>query len=675
VDAHPRDVNAIAREQHARLPGLVSQIEALLQTADPIEVLSHLTVLYQTHGVSTNDRNEKARWQARIEWLAWLVFSHHLSAPARPVVIDATFLDALEQRLDEYFTAAALSLIARDPALTEHENELRSTIQNEALFVRVLGYRKQIEQAAVELYSPHDAWSEENIGLRIQDAFEIATTVSKCASANISNARERARAMEERLENDMSALADYANGLPIVIREAIANGTLDTGRGAAKSFSILWLFFSAPTIISFTVGELLESCGARIPVERIRSFFDLLTIGADDVNREPSAMELPPFAVTPFVAIGERYYIFVPPRLYEAIFYAFHTKLFVDNRYRGQYDKSRGEWLEASAIAAIRGLFGTADSAWGLVYGPKKERLELDGIAVYDNKVILLECKSKSPTLAALAGDVPAILNDLQKAILDPFDQAKRARDYILEDPSVEFEEKRTGQRIIIQHKDVSEIYLVALVGSGAWASIAANLPSLTPFGLFADGQFPWALSLSDLRTVLESMELPSQLFDYLHRRYALQKDGRFFLHDEWDFLGAYFAGVLDPASPSFSGADGVTKIALDGFDDDLQDYYFALSAGAGPVPPRPRRDVPKVLLALLREVDRSSTRRRSDAIRTILGWPDAGLKAIEANLAKTRTKALWDGKHTRQQSRPKTDHWESRLPTRRKTGRLSEWH
>src|SRR5262245_54681609 len=109
-DHNPVDINAISREHRERLPVIVSQIESLIRTTDQIELLSHLTMLYQTHSVAGNDRNENARWQAKIEWLAWLSLSRHMSAPDMPVVIDATFLGALEPLIDEYFTAVALSL-------------------------------------------------------------------------------------------------------------------------------------------------------------------------------------------------------------------------------------------------------------------------------------------------------------------------------------------------------------------------------------------------------------------------------------------------------------------------------------------------------------------------------------------------------------------------------------
>src|SRR5262249_27362185 len=157
-------------------------------------------------------------------------------------------------------------------------------------------------------------------------------------------------------------------------------------------------------------------------------------------------------------------------------YFGFHSRLFADKNYRVTYDDARAEWLESSAVNALRALMARAESGRGLHYGPRKERLELDGLVIYDNKAILIECKSKSPTLAAMAGDVPAILDDLGKAILQPFEQAKRARDFIRGATVVEFEEKSTGRTITVRSDEMAEIYLVALVGNGAWASIAANL-------------------------------------------------------------------------------------------------------------------------------------------------------------------------------------------------------
>jgi hypothetical protein len=80
-----KDPNAVAelirlaREARGRLPGLVQQIEELVRRVDPIELLSQLTLMFQTHPADEQpDRDEAARWQVRIEWLVWLVLSRGL---------------------------------------------------------------------------------------------------------------------------------------------------------------------------------------------------------------------------------------------------------------------------------------------------------------------------------------------------------------------------------------------------------------------------------------------------------------------------------------------------------------------------------------------------------------------------------------------------------------------
>jgi hypothetical protein len=431
-----------------------------------------------------------------------------------------------------------------------------------------------------------------------------------------------------------------------LLREALTSGAIEAEPAQfAKSLSAIWHLFQAPRMISVSETELRNRCEGQVAGTSVSAFLSLLSTPAEKITGEPNAIQLNPLAFKPLVELRGRYYLFVPPRIFEATFYGFHARLFADKDYRATYDDARAEWLESSALKAFRGLLPKAETGHGLFYGPKKERLELDGLVVYDNKAILVECKSKSPTLAALAGDVPAILDDLEKAILQPFEQAKRARDFIRVTQSAEFEEKATGRRITVRSDEISELYLVALVGSGAWASIAANLPSLAPLGLFRDAVYPWALSLADLRVVTESLELPSQLFDYLHRRDAIQKDGRFFLHDEWDYLGVYLAGHLYPANPSFAQASGAHSITLDGFDDDLQVYYFAKSTGQAVVPPRPRRAIPPRLLETLQDLDTSQETGRTDTITAILGWSDSGLSAIEEKLVSIWRKTVWDGR------------------------------
>jgi hypothetical protein len=560
-----------AKEARQKLPGLVQQIEAVVSKVDPIELLSQLTLLYQTHPSDQQPkRDELAEWQVRIEWLAWLVFSRHMSAPERPAVIDGRILGPIDELLGEYVFAVTMTLPEPVDGLSEEQNEVRFLIQLESIHVRGEAFQSQLESLATELYSPHAAWCLAHLGLTVQDAFAIGKAIADRLGDKVQSLREAEEAIVTNIQADPGSALTL--DLPPTIQDALTNGLLDSGsKEFAKSIGMVWFFSKSPQIVGCTLNELQDCVAGKVEPGRVAAFLDFASARADSIEGEPDLLTLSPVAKTPLVRHTDRFYLFVPGRLFEAIYYGFHSRIFADEAYRPTYDSVRAAWLERSAVDAFRTMLPNAESGWGLTYGPKQHRLNLDGLIRYDNKLILIECKWKSPTLLALSGDVIAALKDVDGAILQPLAQAKRARDWIRERESAEFIEKTSGRRIVVRRDDVKEVFLVTLVGSGAWALIAANLVRLVPLGLFADGEYPWALSLNDLRVVAECLELPSQLFDFLRRRYEAQRSPKFRFHDEWDLLGVYLAGALAVNHPRFAELD---LVSLDGFDSEIQGCY-----------------------------------------------------------------------------------------------------
>ena len=626
-----------AKEARASLPGIVQQIEDLVRKVDPIELLSQLTLLFQTHPSNKQpNRDEAVRWQVRIEWLAWLVFARGLSVPPHPEVIDEEILGPLEQLLDDYFIAVTITLPEPVEGLSDDQNEIRWSIQLAAIYVRGEECQSQTERLAMALYTPHDKWCMENLGLTVRDAFTVAKAMLMRLSDKIQSLHEAKERIISRVKADPAIALTL--GLPPSIRDALAENLPESGlEEFAKSIGMIWFFSRTQDIVGFTPEEF----AAEIDPHRVAAFLDFASSTAESINGEPDPLALTPLAVTPLIQHGSRFYLFVPALLLESLTCAFHTRLYADEAYRPQYDEARARWLEQSAVETFRGMLPNAESGWSLAYGPKKHRFEIDGLIQYDNKLILIECKWKSPTLLARGGDVVTALKDIDKAILQPLAQAQRARDYIQQHASVEFVEKSTDRSIVIRSADVTEVFLVTIVGSGAWAWVAANLVRLVPLGLFSDGEYPWALSLNDLRVVADCLELPSQLFDYLRRRYEAQCEPRFRFHDEWDLLSVYLAGALDINDPRF---EGMELVALDGFDSELQDYYYSLSGQMITVE-KPRRQLPKNIRQLLDTVERAHAPEKTDAICVVLSWPNWGLEELGNSLEQARRKAVWDGR------------------------------
>ena len=92
----------LARDARDRLPSIVARIEGIVCAVDPIELLSQLSILNLTHPAGVMpDRDDKARWQVRIEWLAWLILARKFEGPASPQVIDSRVLTPLEEALED----------------------------------------------------------------------------------------------------------------------------------------------------------------------------------------------------------------------------------------------------------------------------------------------------------------------------------------------------------------------------------------------------------------------------------------------------------------------------------------------------------------------------------------------------------------------------------------------
>jgi hypothetical protein len=543
------------------LESIEADIEGLIRLVHPVELLCQLSMLHLMHTEDEHpDVEEASRWQVRIEFLTWIIlhgnFPTDFELGTEPF-IDATVLDPLEQLLDEYFDTYAHSLVPGDSAdpLQEAEERLKFRLKTATLYVRGEGLPYQIEDLSKNLYSPHDAWMLGNLGFTIDDAFLCAVGIGNLLSENISIRRDAAR------KQGTEAKAHYAelmrrkpDDLTSEERQAVAmlrskaNG-LDRIVARIECFK---MFEHLRESFSFSERDLEQVVGEKVPEERAQAFLKRMAQSIGDVVETPDPLGFNPLAKYPLILFEERYYLPVMPLLYEALLSTFHFDLWGDPAYKTIYDKARSDWLEQEAVRCLSGLLWGSDARWSLNYGPKRGRMELDGLVVYDNKLLLIECKWKTLTLDARMGDIEAARTDIMKSIAASYEQAARARDYIRSANSPVTFLAKDGSEAVIDPETITEIYLLSLWGKGHLSFLAANPSNLVPLGLLTKDDYPWALSVTDLAVVCELLESPSQLFDYLKKRDAVLRDERFIAYDEWDLLGTYLHGHLDPRNPLF---------------------------------------------------------------------------------------------------------------------------
>jgi hypothetical protein len=87
-----------------------------------------------------------------------------------------------------------------------------------------------------------------------------------------------------------------------------------------------------------------------------------------------------------------------------------------------------------------------------------------------------------------------------------------------------------------------------------------------------------------------------------------------------------------------------VKRITLDGFDSELQDYYYSLSSSMASRE-KPRRKIPARIHEILLRAERSARPGRTAAICSVLTWPDEELQELDNALDVLRGKTVLDGK------------------------------
>jgi hypothetical protein len=629
-----------AGEQRAR--DTKARILEIAEQVDPRGLLATLTTLHLMHPEGqAPDVDEMARWQVKLEYLTWLLGTVPIPSAVRSRIVDATVLEPLESALEEYVGAmtavVAFSATGDDPLI----QSIQQSVRIDALHVRGEGSPELIQYLARGLYGQHDGWFAANLGFTIEQAFIFARAMFSLNADKFHFARKEAKAVSAAFYQRFQAILAKSRSSWNADETAFVNETLSHGLSkAAELAGGAHLFGNIGQTRGFTAAELL----ARLaPTEHpaCEAFLGFMSTEFGSLPSPATLLALNPLVCTPLLRDKDAFFQFVPPLLWDAVLNGPHYRLMADTDYEPTYSTARGEWLEQQVIGALSRVWPRAQVGWSLEYGPKKARKQLDGLVLFDRKLLLIECKSKTLTLSARQGNAEALRTDIQKAIGDSFVQAKRARDFVQQSVTPVRFDARDGSCIEVDRAQVDEVFLVSAFGRGALSILAANIADVgAATGLFAQGDYPWALSLVDVLGVCRTMEYEAQLVDYLRRRISVVKSGRFNVHDEWDLLELYFIGGLDVSDPEFAKFD---RVGFTSSSDEILERLVLTPTMA--VPKELRRKIPDRVRSVLSALQLSEWEYRTEAAAFILGWSDRQLHDFEQIWTKLERQTSADGR------------------------------
>ena len=631
-------LDQIAAEAKERARTILKQLRDVVSTSDSVALLATLSSLRLTHAQGKEpDVDAFARWQTKLEFLTWFLASTP-SATTGSGTIDATSIARVEELLEQYFNNESLAVAGWDG---EADREVRSLLRGlllETMHVRGEGTPEMVRFLARGIYSAHDEWFRENLGFTCEEAITIAKEIVSLHADRLAEAYRRGHVAAAAIEVQWRTATELAVDVRLPEETALVDAVEMRGLdwvtncvGGTETFSRM------REVHGFTVEELSAAVPSAIR-ERVAAFVQFFSQEFGTLSGTPSLIDFNPLVRSPLLFESGRYFLFVPPLLWEAILNAPHYALLADAQYRPIYDDTRAAWLEQQATEAFRHLWPDAQIGWSLTYGPKGQRSELDGLVFWGRKAVIIECKWKSLTLMACRGDSDALRRDVTESILKAFKQGERARDYICATPAPEFT-LPDGSVLKFDSRTVNEIVILSVLGRGALSIIATNPLEARALGLFKDNELPWALSLFDLLAVCRTMEFGGQFFDYARRRAVVIADKRFHFHDEWDLLEFYFAGALDPKDPEFEDKH---RVMFTGSGRELERLVLDPSAT---VPESLRRRIHPKVRRFMTKLDRLPDAEAADAVAFLLGLSDRQLQQMGDYWIQVEEKTKADGK------------------------------
>lgn len=303
-----------------------------------------------------------------------------------------TQTDTLLQQLHSSMPGSLAQWATGDDGPLEREGYLRGVAMREPIFYGgESAYVFQYRDLSVPKYVRANHWLLTNKGFEIADAHAVIQAIARLQD-------EKAA----RLWNASRAAAD-------------------------------WL--GVDLLTCYTFGEAEIAKRSAVPVARVQAVLAAFTLSHDNAAFTSLAAPNAIYA-QPLLAVGnESVMQFLPYASAEALYESPFYWMIDDKRYRATAATHRGEFTEEFTVQRLRKVFGDTRVHHSVRLVRKKGELagEIDALAVYGNRLIVVQVKSKRLTQEARKGNDQKLQDDFAKAIQEAYDQGQSCAELILD--------------------------------------------------------------------------------------------------------------------------------------------------------------------------------------------------------------------------------------------------
>jgi hypothetical protein len=609
-----------------------NDLAEFLVKLDPVKLITQLTLTYLFYpgGEFKPEHDDIHKWSRWIEFLSGFLLTRQYPENGKKL-IDGRTLSKLEKLLEQYFKAINHYLISEISGNRKpNGQQLIFHLKIYSLNVRGDTFPHKLLELSHSLYSTHPTLFQNKYGFSIDDAIHLYKSIINELENRINKIRTIYR-QRAKIETD---------------EQIIKNPELKENRHNIElSNFVKLLFLNSDSHLSFTLHEL--TAFSNLSPDICSAFLSRLSQTFGYRNRHypktyTDSLKAPwdynTLYERPIVMVDSKYFIPNSALFPTVLLNTFHYDLITDENYKDEYNSIRGKWLEKRIAETLTPIFGSDNVILNPEY-PNGEELS-DVLVLYDRKIFIIQCKSKALRYESKIGEDYEILkSDIKKGIRESFDQALKARRYLLETehPNI----ISNNIRLTVDTDQVTDVFLVSIT-LGYYQSIVTRLANFdTELYLFQENDFPWAVSLADFETIAEIVNDPSEFIHYTKQRIKIERTNFHLSADEIDLLNYYLSQGLNFKSGDFEEYSGVM---LTGFSSQIEEYFHNKYL-LGKKVDKPNRDLSEGFREYLDEIGLFNTTYKSDCIDRLLLLNKESQKAFIDKVDETRKGILKEKK------------------------------
>jgi len=341
----------------------------------------------------------------------------------------------------------------------------------------------------------------------------------------------------------------------------------------------------------------------------------------------------------PLIKVKDKYYLFSVQVLFRNLLDIVETWIeSADKAYfLDKYLKKRSKYIESATLKYLSNVLKGASVFENVYYDNDKE---LDGLIIFGNYIFIIEAKAKNFSLSARRGGMERFYSDSKKIIGEAYDQAQRAKKFIMDNPVSIFFNKHKKEIVRIQRDKITEIFIITS-SIKALTGISTDLNFLKDKGIIIGKEWPWAIFINDLRIISEVVQSPSFFIQFLQRRIRANDFHEVFIGDELDLFMYY---LNDDLYFEDGKSKGYNMFNLVGYTETLDRYYDFVN-GRVLTGEKPKRKVSEEMLVLIDKIEKTNFSCKYECAISILDFDSDKHKQIHKNIKRYIRLAEEDGK------------------------------